>query len=147
MSTVPPPSFRAVMSAALALAATAACAPTTSQSPAPKPISAYATARSFQAPAAEWPKENWWTVYGDAQLSKLIEEALEGSPTLAQAEARVRKAEYVADQAEVAGNPSIDPSAKAGVIRQSLNQGFPDQFKSDRTNRQYTGYRIKIIFD
>ncbi|MEO6377129.1 MAG: efflux transporter outer membrane subunit [Caulobacteraceae bacterium] len=116
--------------AALALAATAACAPTTSQSPGPKPITAYATAKSFQAPAAEWPKENWWTVYGDAQLTKLIEEALEGSPTLAQAEARVRRAEYAADQADVAGGPSFDPSVKVQAVRQSLNQGFPDEFKS-----------------
>ena len=148
MSTVPPPPFRAVMSAAaLALAATAACAPMDAQSPAPKPISAYASAKSFQAPAAEWPKQDWWTVYGDAQLTKLIEEALEGSPTLAQAEARVRKAEYAADQADAAGMPSIDPTAKVGAVRESLNQGFPDQFKSYLPRGWHTQGRLGVDLD
>lgn len=45
-----------------------------------------------------WPAEDWWTVFGDAQLDRAIVQALQGAPTLAQARARV-----VAAQARAAG--------------------------------------------
>ena len=41
------------------------------------------------APSGEWPRTRWWTVFGDAQLDGLVEEALAGSPTLRVARARV----------------------------------------------------------
>ena len=40
----------------------------------------------------DWPGDGWWKDYGDPQLAALIEEALAGSPTLAAADARARKA-------------------------------------------------------
>ena len=39
----------------------------------------------------DWPRDDWWTRYGDAQLDALVAEGLAGSPTLAAARARIAK--------------------------------------------------------
>jgi NodT family efflux transporter outer membrane factor (OMF) lipoprotein len=51
---------------------------------------------------AGWPSSQWWRVYADPQLDHLIELALQGSPSLAMAAARVRKAKALAGLAESA---------------------------------------------
>lgn len=40
---------------------------------------------------------NWWTLFGDSQLSDLIEQALEDNPSLQIAEAKIRSAQYNAE--------------------------------------------------
>jgi NodT family efflux transporter outer membrane factor (OMF) lipoprotein len=120
---------RFLLSAAVAASATlCACAPNLGPAPKPTPVSALATAQSFQAPPAAWPEEGWWRRYGDAQLDALVDEALKGSPTLAQAEARVRRARALAEQARGAALPSLSVNAQAAEVRQSYNMGFPPQF-------------------
>ncbi|CDY77263.1 Outer membrane component of tripartite multidrug resistance system [Caballeronia glathei] len=52
----------------------------------------YATAQSLPAEGAPWPSTDWATQFGDPQLPKLIDEALEGSPSIAEAQARLAKA-------------------------------------------------------
>jgi NodT family efflux transporter outer membrane factor (OMF) lipoprotein len=88
----------------------------------------YASGRSFQAPAAEWPADRWWTAYGDPQLDALMDEALAGSPTLDQAAARLRAAEARAEQARGATLPSLGASGQAAETKQSYNNGIPAQF-------------------
>ncbi len=94
----------------------------------PKPASAYATSETFAAPVSEWPADGWWQAYGDPQLAALIESALQGSPTLAQAEARVLKAQGAAGEAKSATLPTLDFEANAAEVKQSLNLGYPPQF-------------------
>src|SRR5689334_17498338 len=72
-----------------------------------KPVSSYAAARSFDAAERKWPAESWWTAYGDPQLDALIAEALEGSPTLASAEARLQRARAVSQVADAALKPQV----------------------------------------
>lgn len=43
--------------------------------------------------AGGWPSEKWWEMFGDSQLNSLIERALQESPTLQKAIARVAKVE------------------------------------------------------
>ena len=109
---------------ALTLAACAAI-PKLGEAPQPKPASAYATAESFKAPAADWPADRWWTAYGDPQLDQIIDEALKGSPSLAQAAARVRKAEASRAQARAGLLPSLDAQGLIADTKSSLNEGFP----------------------
>jgi NodT family efflux transporter outer membrane factor (OMF) lipoprotein len=90
-----------------------------------KPAQAYATAESFKAPAAQWPDDRWWTAYGDPQLDALVEEALKGSPTIAEAQARVRKAEALQREAKGAIYPSISANGQIAMEKQSYNTGFP----------------------
>ena len=94
-----------------------------------KSAQSYATAESFKAPDADWPADRWWTAYGDAQLDALIDEALSGSPTMAEAQARVRKAESVARQAKGAVYPSLSFNGQLAETKQSYNAGFPAAFQ------------------
>ena len=58
--------------------------------------------------ASRWPAEDWWKAYGDAQLDALMDEALAGSPTLAVAAARTRKALAVAAITDAGRYPRVD---------------------------------------
>ena len=80
------------------------------------------------AEAVAWPDENWWRDYGDAQLSLLIEDAIKGSPDLAQASARLRVAEGYARSAHAALLPTASLGGNAGELRESYNQGIPPAF-------------------
>jgi NodT family efflux transporter outer membrane factor (OMF) lipoprotein len=108
-----------------------ACAtlPKVGVSPDPKAAAAYATTASFTAPAVSWPVDGWWRSYQEPQLSSLIETALEGTPSLAQVEARLRKAEATVGETRSALWPTLDLDARGGEVKESLNQGFPPQFE------------------
>jgi len=117
----------------LTLAATgalSACAavPHLGPEPQPKPAASYAAARSFQAPAAAWPEDGWWRRYGDAQLDALVDEALRNSPTLPQAEARLRHAQALAEQARATTLPNLAVNGTIGKQRMSENLGIPPEF-------------------
>ena len=71
------------------------------------------------SPAA-WPHEAWWTDLGDAQLDRIIADALSGQPGLRIAEARVRQAQAVAG---VVG-ASLYPQANASL--RSTRQRFSE---------------------
>ena len=77
---------------------------------------------------ATWPAGGWWRAYGDAQLEALIEEGLRNSPDIATATARLRRAAAQAQEDGAKLQPSLDASASAGAEKQSLNNGFPEQF-------------------
>src|SRR3954467_14477162 len=102
-------------------AALSACAPDPGPNPSVKAPATYATARSFEAPAAAWPSDQWWKAYGDPQLDRLVDEALTGSPTLAQAEARARRALTVVEETGAARLPEIHAEGSVQEQRQTLN--------------------------
>jgi len=52
----------------------------------------YATTQSIPAEQGRWPSSDWADQFGDAQLKTLIGEALQGSPSLEKARARVAAA-------------------------------------------------------
>jgi NodT family efflux transporter outer membrane factor (OMF) lipoprotein len=113
--------------ATLGALALTACAgvPGRESRPTPKPVASYQAERSFAAPTSEWPSDRWWDAYGDAQLTALIDEALKGSPTLAQAEARLQSAAAQAQVARSATLPTLQGSGQVSETQQSLEQGFP----------------------
>jgi NodT family efflux transporter outer membrane factor (OMF) lipoprotein len=125
----PMPQSRILLTAAAALAL-AGCAtlPAETAARSPKPSDAYATVQTLAAPAAEWPGDRWWSTYGDAQLTQLIDEALADSPTLAQAEARVRRAQALAGAARAGQLPTVSANASAQRSKQSYNNGIPADF-------------------
>lgn len=89
---------------------------------------AYEAAQSLAAPTAEWPADAWWRGYGDAQLNTLEDEALKGSPSLAAAEARLRRAQAQIAQARSADLPQVSLGASAAEAKQSYNAGIPPAF-------------------
>lgn len=88
----------------------------------------YAAQASLAAPAADWPTDHWWRAYGDSQLNTLIDEALQGSPDLAAAQARVLKAQALAGEARAATLPSASANAAYQSVQQSANNGIPPAF-------------------
>ena len=119
-----------LLAGALSACATLPGARPTNQVKAP---AAYATAQSFDShadanTAAAWPADGWWTAYNDPQLTALIEEGLKGSPTLAQARARVDKADAVLGQSRASLFPSLSGQANATENKQSYNYGIPKLF-------------------
>lgn len=101
----------------LATALLAACATAGDLQPAsePHPIDGHGVTRSLSgaplSPAA-FPARDWWRSLGDPQLDTLVAEALQGSPSLAAADARVRKARAQAGLADAARKPTIGASGQ-----------------------------------
>jgi NodT family efflux transporter outer membrane factor (OMF) lipoprotein len=108
-------------------AALTACASLPGPAPSPeiRPQSAFAGTQSFVAPAADWPAAGWWKVYGDAQLDALIAEGLAGSPSVAVADARMRRARASQDNARGALAPVVSANASATEQKQSYNYLSP----------------------
>ncbi|WP_095056980.1 MULTISPECIES: efflux transporter outer membrane subunit [unclassified Pseudomonas] len=73
-------------------------------------VSSLATDDAIQSATqdAHWPTAQWWQAYGDPQLNRWIELALQDSPTLAMATARVRQARSMAGVAEAAESLQIN---------------------------------------
>jgi NodT family efflux transporter outer membrane factor (OMF) lipoprotein len=113
--------------AALSLAACAALPPARPARVA-TPLAAYAAHQSFAAPTSAWPGDRWWTRYGDPQLDTLIDEALAHSPTLAQAQTRLTKAQATQAAAAAALAPMVTGAASAQEAKQSYNYLFPPEF-------------------
>jgi len=84
-----------------------------------------ATELSAQAPTAPWPTARWWQAYGDAQLDRLVEQALAGQPTLQVAQARLRQAQAAAGAAEAARGPQVNATASLTNQRFSENGQVP----------------------
>lgn len=125
------PQIRRTATLVAGCAALAGCAAVPDMGPRPE-LRAAGTLGSVtvtaDSPPASWPGDTWWQAYGDPQLSALIEEALTGSPTLAVAEARARKAAAYAQSADAALLPNLSANASASGLKQSYNNGIPAQF-------------------
>ena len=93
--------------------------------PQPKPADAYAATVSFAAPAAVWPADAWWKDYRDPQLDALIAEAIDGSPTMAVAKARLDRARSNAQIAGAATLPQVTASSSITEQKQSRNYLTP----------------------
>ena len=60
---------------------------------------------------AHWPHAQWWRAYGDPQLDAWVELAVQGSPSIAMAVARVRQARAMAGVVESAESLQINGDA------------------------------------
>jgi NodT family efflux transporter outer membrane factor (OMF) lipoprotein len=114
---------------AAAAASLAACAPDLGPKPKIEAPDTLATQQSFAAPPAAWPADDWWKAYGDSQLDQLIDTALASAPNMAEAKARLDKANALTGQARAALFPVVSGGGQIGESRQSLNMGFPPQFQ------------------
>jgi NodT family efflux transporter outer membrane factor (OMF) lipoprotein len=77
-----------------------------------------------QAPAFT-PAAQWWRDFGDAQLDRLVEQALEGNPNLKLAEARLRRAQAVTEVADAAQLPQVNGSLDLTRQRYTANGAVP----------------------
>jgi NodT family efflux transporter outer membrane factor (OMF) lipoprotein len=117
-----------ISASAVALLAGCASVPKLGPKPALASADALGAGQALAGAQGAWPAADWWQSFGDPQLSRLIDEALAGSPDVAAAAARVRAAEALAQQAGAALLPQAQLDATAGGIKQSYNLGIPRQF-------------------
>lgn len=122
------PPLRAALTALALVPALAGCVPNLGPAAKPRAASDLASARALPDQAGVWPGDGWWHAYGDPQLDALIAEGLSGSPDIAQAQARVARAEGLAEQAGAASGPTLDANGNAGLTKQSYNNGIPPDF-------------------
>jgi NodT family efflux transporter outer membrane factor (OMF) lipoprotein len=111
----------------LLLLATSACASVPNLGPKPEMhrASDYASSATLASAQSDWPADGWWNRYGDAQLDRLIAEALSDSPDLAAAAARMRTADGFAQRASSALKPTLDAFVQPELAKQSQNQAMP----------------------
>jgi NodT family efflux transporter outer membrane factor (OMF) lipoprotein len=107
----------------LGLGALTACAPDLGPAAKVQPIADYATAQTFAKPVTPWPTQDWWTAYGDPQLTALIERALKTSPDLKAVQARLIQAQAQVEQTSAGLMPSL--SAKGSVEETGVKLNFP----------------------
>ncbi len=72
-----------------------------------------------------WPRQRWWDEFGDAQLSRLVDEALASSPNMRAAQARIEKANAVAATAATARKPQTNTDIASSRQRFSENSIYP----------------------
>jgi NodT family efflux transporter outer membrane factor (OMF) lipoprotein len=75
--------------------------------------------------AAEPVADNWWDSFQDPQLDRLIRRGLEGSPTLAQAQARVAAALAQVQSSQAALGPKANLDVSSLYQRAPQNYFFP----------------------
>lgn len=70
----------------------------------------------------EWPTTQWWLRYGDPQLNTLVDEALDNSPSIDRARARLAQANAAVGSARAPLFPSL--SANYGLTRQRYSENY-----------------------
>jgi NodT family efflux transporter outer membrane factor (OMF) lipoprotein len=80
---------------------------------------------SDNAPSAD---ATWWNAYDDAQLDRLMQQALAGNPTLGQALARVRAAQAQAELAGAKIGPDVTVDGQATRQRFSRDDVIPPPY-------------------
>jgi multidrug efflux system outer membrane protein len=114
-----------IAGAALALLAGCVHVPPDTRHAAGPDFAKAAVAPGIVLPNDAWPAEDWWRVYGDAQLDALVERALRDAPSLAVAQARVGTAQASVVSERVAQGGRIDLASGVNRQRYSSNGFFP----------------------
>jgi NodT family efflux transporter outer membrane factor (OMF) lipoprotein len=102
------------------------CAPDLGPKPEMTSPAGFAAAKSLAAPETAWPDQAWWKDFHDAELDRLIGDALKDSPDLKMAAARVHAAEAMADINESLLFPTIVGDASFMETEITQNIGIPD---------------------
>jgi NodT family efflux transporter outer membrane factor (OMF) lipoprotein len=88
----------------------------------------YESSQSLPAQGGQWPSLDWANQFGDPQLPQLIAEALEGSPSIAQAQARLAKASSYIESSRSALYPKVNGSYSWNREIFSTNSIYPPPY-------------------
>jgi NodT family efflux transporter outer membrane factor (OMF) lipoprotein len=94
----------------------------------------------LSAQQAAWPDAQWWRRYGDAQLDRLVDEALAGSPTLTAAQARLAQANAAVRGARAPLTPTVD--ANYQLTRERLPEAYI--YRAPMGGSAYTDNRLAL---
>ena len=97
--------------------------------------------------ASAWPSDRWWARYGDAQLDALVGRALQASPTLQAAAARVNAAQSALLVSRAAAGVEAGVTADANRQRYSANGLFPSPIGGATVNDFNVRLQARYDFD
>ena len=97
-------------------------------------------------PRDELPRGSWWTVFGDPELDQLMERADVSNQNIRIAEARLRQARAVADQARAGLFPSVTANASA-VRTKSPSLSNQPSFATGAVNNYNVGLNASWELD
>ncbi|HZR36720.1 MAG TPA: efflux transporter outer membrane subunit [Nevskia sp.] len=101
---------------------------------------------ALQASAdAAWPTDSWWRAYGDAQLDRLVAQAVAGNPSLRSARARVEQAAGLAAVARAGTLPRVDAASEL-TRTYGTHAAFPIDTREAYTYWENTAL-LKISYD
>jgi NodT family efflux transporter outer membrane factor (OMF) lipoprotein len=89
---------------------------------------ALASTQSLPSEGGQWPSLGWAGEFGDPQLPQLIDEALTGNPSIAQAQARIAKAQSYIESARSDLLPKVNGSYSVTRELLSGNGLYPPPF-------------------
>jgi len=112
-----------------------------------QPLAAQSLAFDQDARGGDWPREDWWTTFGDPKLDALVQQALNGNPSLRAAQARVRAAGALADAARSSLYPALDLDASATRQRFSANDIYPPPLGGSWVNQGRMALNFNYEFD
>ncbi|CAM4029340.1 efflux transporter outer membrane subunit [Roseateles saccharophilus] len=99
------------------------------------------------AGAQAWPAQRWWASYGDAQLDALVDRALQASPSLAAAAARVEAARSALVVSRAAAGAEAGVSADANRQHYSANGLLPPPIGGASFNEFSVKLQARYDFD
>ena len=99
-----------------------------------------ASAAAAPGDAFPWPAPRWWTALGDAQLDRLVDQALSDQPSLAQAQARIEQARAAVAATQAVQGPQASLSVDVTDQRFSRNGLVPPAVAG--TNRWTAGAQL-----
>jgi len=85
-------------------------------------------AQSLPSQGGQWPSLDWAKQFGDPQLPQLIDEALAGNPTIAQAQARIAKASSYIESSRSSLYPKVNGSYSWSRELYSGNALYPPPY-------------------
>ncbi|SDQ48257.1 efflux transporter, outer membrane factor (OMF) lipoprotein, NodT family [Paraburkholderia fungorum] len=88
----------------------------------------YESTQSLPGQGGQWPSLDWANQFGDPQLPQLISEALDGSPSIAQAQARLAKASSYIETSRSALFPKVNGSYSWTRELYSANSLYPPPY-------------------
>lgn len=88
----------------------------------------YESSQSLAGAGGQWPSLDWANQFGDPQLPKLITEALDGNPSIAQAQARIAKASSYIESSRAALLPKVEGSYSWNRELFSANALYPPPY-------------------
>lgn len=112
------------------------------------PATLAATRSLADTPAGDWPATTWWTAFGDPQLDRLVAAALQGSPTLDLARARIDRARAQAGVAAAVSDVHVGANVDGAQQRLSEHYIFPSGLGGTYTsiNRAALDFSLDLDF-
>ena len=90
---------------------------------------------------------DWWLIYQDPQLNKLINTALANSPSLQIAQSRLATARHIAEAAGASLWPQLDASGEIQRERLTENTFFPPPYGGNTYTETNVGLNFNYEFD